>query len=198
MLGQKQLAGTFDEAQVYNIRMHIQEQIVQRFLAGDQAAFHDLYLRTRQSLYGLIYKMTGNQHESEDLLHDVYVRIYERRQTFDSKKSALYTWIYRLTVNHTLNVLRSKKKWEQDVVIEEIALAIEEIDIDVEELDLVKLVLEKMNPDFKVCLVLAEVEQKTYAEIAQLLEISIGTVRSRINRGKVQLKKLFKAQGGSR
>lgn len=183
---------------MYNIYMQIQEDIVQRFLAGDKDAFHILYVKTHQPLYGLIYRMTGNQHDAEDLLHDVYVRMYERRQTFDSTKSALYTWMYRLTVNHTLNVLRGKKKWDQELVMDEIALEIPETDVDPEELALVQLVLEKMNPDFRLCLVLAEVEQKPYAEIAQVLDISIGTVRSRINRGKAQLKKLFEAQGGER
>jgi RNA polymerase sigma-70 factor (ECF subfamily) len=176
--------------------MQIQEQIVRGFIAGNTEAFHALYAATNKALYGLIFRMTGNKQEAEDLLHDAYVRMYERRQTFDSKKSALYTWMYRVTVNNTLNSLRTKKRWDQGVVLEDMAAAVLEESVDTDDIALVQRVLEKMNPDFRVCLVLAEVEQKSYAEIAKLLAVSIGTVRSRISRGKAQLKKLFKAQGG--
>lgn len=171
--------------------MRIAEEIVNGFIAGSKEAFHELYELTSQELYALIYRMTGNQQDAEDLLHDVYVRIYEKRRQFDPRRSAVYTWMYRVAVNYTLNDLRQKKRWQKDVVMEEISIVNHDhadMALQVQEL------LQKINPDFRTCLVLHEIEQLAYEEIAGILNISIGTVRSRINRAKVQLKKICKEQ----
>lgn len=176
--------------------MHIADKIVQGFVAGDRQTFQALYALTSKHLYGLILRMTGNQQEAEDIAQDVYIRIFEKRHTFKGEKAGLYTWMYRIAVNHTLNRLRTKQCCHKDVLFEpqvEDSLAAL---IESEDVLLVQVILEKMNPDFKACLVLCELEHKPYEEIAALLKISIGTVRSRINRGRSQLKKMFKDQGG--
>ena len=176
--------------------MHIATEIVQGFVAGDKLAFHSLYESTRKQLYAVIYRMTANQHDAEDLLHDVYVRIFEKRHTFKGEKAGLYTWMYRIAVNQTLNRLRSKRHWQKEIVFEpQIEDSLADL-IDADDVRIVQTILKNMNPDFKACLLLCETEHKTYEEIAGILNISIGTVRSRISRGKTQLKKMFKEQGG--
>lgn len=176
--------------------MQIATEIVQGFIAGDKPAFHSLYESTRKQLYAVIYRLTANQHDAEDLLHDVYVRIFEKRHTFKGEKAALYTWMYRIAVNQTLNRLRVKRHWQKDIVFEpQVEDSLAEL-IDADDVQIVHTLLKKMNPDFKTCLVLCEIEHKAYEEIAEILNISLGTVRSRISRGKAQLKKMFKAQGG--
>lgn len=177
--------------QVYNKGMQIAEHIVQGFLAGETTAFHELYLKTRQALYSLIAGLTADPAEAEDLLHDVYVRMYEKRSSFDGCRAALYTWMYRIAVNQTLNRIRQKKRWNNEVFVEDLVMGPEpDKDWEVQE------ILQKINPDFRACLVLHELEGLAYAEIAQVLSVSIGTVRSRISRAKAQLKKVLKSQGG--
>lgn len=171
--------------------MHIDIEVVESFIAGDNAAFHQVYETTKKSIYSVIYKMIGNQHEAEDILHDVYMRVYEKRSLYKQEKSALSTWIYRLAVNFTLNVLKRKKHWHYNLAVEPATEDILETFVAKSDAELAQKILEQVNPDFRTCLVLREIEDKSYEEIAELLKLSPGTVRSRINRGRQQLKKLF-------
>jgi len=171
--------------------MQIAKEIIEAFIAGEQEAFRHIYETTKKPIFGVIFRLVGNQHDAEDILHDVYMRVYEKRSLYKQDKSALSTWIYRLAVNFTLNVLKKKKRWHQDLVAEPVSEDILETYLAKSDTELAQQVLEKINPDFKICLVLREIEEKSYEEIADLLQLSPGTVKSRINRGRQQLKELF-------
>lgn len=176
------------------ITMQIDERIVNDFVAGDIDAFKTVYETTRQMMYGVIYKMTGNTHDAEDLLHDIYVKAYEKRALYKRSKSALHTWIYTIAVNHTLNTLKKKQRWNSDSIIADDSLRIDDFTerlANQSDWNLVQLILEKINPDYKTCIILKDVEEKSYEEIAGILDISIGTVRSRIHRGRKCLQNLF-------
>jgi RNA polymerase sigma-70 factor, ECF subfamily len=175
--------------------MTTSKETADAFVAGDLKAFEAVYKETFKTIYQLVYRMTGNRQDAEDITHDIYVRAYEKRGLYKKERSALSTWIYRIAVNFTLNALRKRKRWVSDSIIENSAAAdvlIENLD----ETDMVTDLLGKLNPDHKACLVLREVEDKPYDEIAEILGLSIGTVRSRISRGRDQLKKLFKEHYG--
>jgi len=171
--------------------MTISGEIADAFVSGDLKAFEKVYTETFKTIYQLIYRMTGNRQDAEDITHDVYVRAYEKRALYKKDRSALSTWIYRVAVNYTLNALRKKKRWNSASIVENGA-AVEVLIENLDGMELVAQLLDKLNPDYKACLVLREVEERPYQEIAAVLGISIGTVRSRISRGRDQLKKLFK------
>ncbi len=171
--------------------MPISKETAEAFVSGDLKAFETVYRETFKTIYQLVYRMTGSRQDAEDVTQDIYLRAYEKRGLYKKERSALSTWIYRIAVNYTLNSLRKKKRWSSDSLVENSAAAdvlIENLD----EIDMVTDLLGKLNPDHKACLVLREVEDKSYDEIAEILGISIGTVHSRISRGRDQLKKLFK------
>jgi RNA polymerase sigma-70 factor (ECF subfamily) len=171
--------------------MTISGETADAFVSGDLKAFEMVYRETFKTIYQLVYRMTGNRLDAEDFTHDVYVRAYEKKALYKKGRSALSTWIYRVAVNYTLNALRKKKRWNSASIVENGA-AVEVLIENLDGMELVAQLLEKLNPDYKACLVLREVEERSYEEIAAVLGISIGTVRSRISRGRDQLKKLFK------
>jgi RNA polymerase sigma-70 factor (ECF subfamily) len=110
---------------------------------------------------------------------------------YRKEKAGLSTWLYRIAVNFTLNALRSRKRWSKESFIDNMGAA-EVLIENLGDSELMEDLIKLMNPDFKACLIMREVEEKPYDEIADILGISVGTVRSRINRGRGQLKKLFK------
>ena len=172
--------------------MQINEEIVTKFMAGDIDSFQKIYEITKKSIYGVIYRMIGNYDDAMDIMHDVYVRVYEKRALYHQEKAMLYTWIYKIAINSTLNMLKKKKNWDSDHAIEEIG-ALDFLD-SIDESDTIALVLEvleNINPNYKACLVLRDIEDKTYEEIGDILNLTPGTVRSRIFRGRAELKALF-------
>lgn len=171
--------------------MDIRETTADEFIMGNNAAFKTIYEATRGMLYAVIYRMTGNAEDAEDLLHDVYVRAYEKRHQFKKGKAALSTWLYSIAVNHTLNVLKQKKRWDNVVFDPAFEISMLEKLTEQDDHNLVNTVLTRMNPDYRVCVILKDVEDKPYEEIAELLQIPVGTVRSRLNRGRAQLQTLF-------
>jgi RNA polymerase sigma-70 factor (ECF subfamily) len=170
--------------------MTISEETTNAFVSGDLKAFEAVYKETFKTVYPLVYRMTGNRQDAEDITHDIYVRAYEKKALYKKERSAISTWIYRIAVNYTLNALRSRKRWNSESFIENMETA-EVLIENLEDSELIAELLKLLNPDFKACLIMRDVEERPYEEIAEILGISIGTVRSRINRGRGQLKKLF-------
>jgi RNA polymerase sigma-70 factor (ECF subfamily) len=170
--------------------MTVPKETADAFVSGDVKAFEIVYRDTFKTIYQLVYRMTGNRYDAEDITHDIYVRAYEKRSLYKKERSALSTWLYRIAVNYTLNALRSRKRWSSENIIENSETA-EVLMEHLEDAELVAELMGKLNPDFKACLIMRDVEERPYDEIAEILGISIGTVRSRINRGRGQLKKLF-------
>ena len=171
--------------------MTISKETADAFVSGDLKALEIVYKDTFKTIYGLVYRMTGNRQDAEDITHDIYIRVYEKRNLYKKEKAGLSTWIYRIAVNFSLNALRSRKHWDRNCIVENIA-AVDGLIENLDGMELVKELLERINPDFKACLILRDVEDRSYEEISDILGISIGTVRSRINRGRGQLKKLFR------
>jgi len=169
----------------------ISKETTDAFISGDLKAFEEVYKGTFKTIFQLVYRMTGTRQDAEDITQDIYVRAYEKRSLYKKDRSALSTWLYRIAVNFTLNALRSRKRWGKESFIDNMGAA-EALIENLGDSELMEELLKLLNPDFKACLIMREVEERPYGEIADMLKISIGTVRSRINRGRSQLKKLFK------
>lgn len=171
--------------------MEITQNLIENFQAGDRDAFNTLYKELSSFIFNVIFRMVKTKEIAEELTHDVFIKLYDNRTTFNHSVK-FETWSYRIAMNHTLNwlkrgqSLRSKlnqivfKKYESD--------SFTNIEINKTE---VELTLLKMKPDFRICLILREIEEKTYEEISEILNISIGTVRSRLNRSKKMFKAIF-------
>ncbi|MDR1453188.1 MAG: RNA polymerase sigma factor [Candidatus Margulisbacteria bacterium] len=164
------------------------------FRAGDAAAFKRMYEDTSALLYRVVFRLTGSREDAEDILHDVYIKAYQARRSYQPQLSGLQTWLYRIAVNHALNFLK-RKKWlggnlanlfgrqETEDVAESYAGAAEN--------ETLQKLLQEIPENYRVCVVLRDIEDRPYDEIAGILNVELGTVKSRLSRGRQILKSLY-------
>ncbi|MBI5103264.1 MAG: sigma-70 family RNA polymerase sigma factor [Nitrospirae bacterium] len=171
-----------------------------RFKNGEKAAFEELVLKYQNRIYNLCRHMLGNAHEAEDAAQDTFIKAYQNLNNFRPEAS-FYTWLYRIAVNTCLDY-KKKPFWESLFAKSEGGPSVYEPASDwpsPETLYQSKQIglavhnsIRKLPPRLRTAIILNEIEGLSYAEIADILEISIGTVKSRISRAKEELKKLLK------
>jgi RNA polymerase sigma factor (sigma-70 family) len=144
-------------------------------------------------VYRLAYRLTGNVHDAEDLTQEVFVRVFRSLSTYTP--GTFEGWLHRITTNLFLDQVRRKKRIRFDALADDAdaRLAGREPDPsraydDTHMDDDVQAALDALPPDFRAAVVLCDIEGLTYEEIAATLGIKLGTVRSRIHRGRAQLR----------
>lgn len=177
--------------------------LARRHRYGDASAFEEVYREYAQMVFNLCLRMVGNREEAEDLAQDVFLRIHRHLGRF-SGRSALKTWIYRVTINYCRSKL-SRKRWftrtlkEEDeeggVQLEDPARSPESETLAHDDARTVMKALLQVKPKFREAVVLRDLEGMSYDEIAEVLKVRIGTVRSRIARGRDQLRKALESSG---
>jgi RNA polymerase sigma-70 factor (ECF subfamily) len=143
-------------------------------------------------VFRLAYRLTGNRHDAEDLTQDVFVRVF--RSLDDYQPGTFEGWLHRITTNLFLDSVRRKQRIRFDALpdnAERLAgnapNPANEIDDRLFDPD-VQRALDALPPDFRAAVVLCDVEGLSYEEIAATLGVKLGTVRSRIHRGRAQLR----------
>lgn len=145
-------------------------------------------------VYRLAYRLTGNQHDAEDLTQEVFVRVFRSLSTYTP--GTFEGWLHRITTNLFLDMVRRKQRIRFDALGDDAAerLASKEptpqqifndahFDADIQQ------ALDTLAPEFRAAVVLCDIEGLSYEEIAATLGVKLGTVRSRIHRGRSQLRK---------
>jgi RNA polymerase sigma factor (sigma-70 family) len=145
-------------------------------------------------VYRLAYRLTGNRHDAEDLTQDVFVRVFRSLSSYTP--GAFEGWLHRITTNLFLDQVRRRQRIRFDGLPDDAADRIAGREATPPEAydashfdDDVQHALDALLPEFRAAVVLADIEGLTYEEIAQVLDIKLGTVRSRIHRGRSQLRK---------
>ena len=175
----------------------ISTDTIEAFQNGDMGAFRVIYDETKNMVYSIAQKLVRNDQDIEDIMHDVYLRVYEQRKRYSPKKAKFTTWTYRVALNHAINMTKHKKWFLADIDIDKLVpQKLEDPDglermISDENYSSIDQALKKIPVKYRICLVMKEIEEIPYQEIADILGISIGTVRSRIYRAKEALKKLL-------
>jgi RNA polymerase sigma factor (sigma-70 family) len=154
----------------------------------------DEVVRTHSArVYRLAYRLTGNPHDAEDLTQDVFVRVFRSLSSYTP--GTFEGWLHRITTNLFLDQVRRKQRIRFDGLADDAAERLpgrepgpaqvyDERHFD----DDVQRALDALPPDFRAAVVLCDIEGLSYEEIAATLGIKLGTVRSRIHRGRVQLR----------
>ncbi|MDR3201862.1 MAG: RNA polymerase sigma factor SigE [Bifidobacteriaceae bacterium] len=143
-------------------------------------------------VYGLAYRLTGNVHDAEDLTQETFVRVFRSMASY--QPGSFDGWIHRITVNLFLDMVRRSSRLHIAPLGEEAArlsdrMASPERQFEFRNLDTdVQDALDCLTPEFRVAVVLCDIEGFTYEEIAGTLGVKIGTVRSRIHRARTQLR----------
>jgi len=178
-------------------------RILRGLRSGIEDAYEELIERYEQQIFGMVYRLLGNQSDASDVVQEVFLKVFRGVSTF-REQSSLRTWIYRIAVNEANN----HRRWfvrhcKLEVPLEETRpehpSSIEytpdpgrspfEQAMDSETRTLIERALTQINPVFRTAVVLRDVQNLSYEEIAEILQVSLGTVKSRILRGREALRR---------
>jgi RNA polymerase sigma-70 factor, ECF subfamily len=175
-------------------------KLVERCLQGDDAAWEAIVTTYARRIYNLCYRYTGRTAEAEDLTQEIFIRIYQNLKSFRPEAGNLLNWILRVARNLIIDHYRQTRRFQHAAGSEEM----ETMNLRDEKLpDAHRLVeqseasrflrdgLQALSPELKEAVILRDLEGMAYQEIAQLLNVPEGTVKSRINRGRIELAKLL-------
>jgi RNA polymerase sigma-70 factor (ECF subfamily) len=172
---------------------------------ASQATFADQAMEHMSSLYSAALRMTRNPADAEDLLQETYLKAYRSFATFQEGTN-LKAWLYRILTNTYINIYRAKKRRPEQTDVEDVedlylyhrlggleaaaaGRSAEEEVLDRFTDDEVKSALESLPDNFRMAVLLADVEGFSYKEIADIMDVPIGTVMSRLHRGRRALQK---------
>lgn len=182
-------------------------QVVRRCMDGDSGAWADLVREHHRRVYGLCYRFTGNAADAEDLTQDVFLKIYSNLTSFDVARGSLQVWITTMTRNLLVDNFRRTRNQRATGSLDEGWGETEELrPVDrlmaagpsphesAAQKELAKMVqgaLAKVSPELREAVILRDLQDMDYKEIAQVLGIPEGTVKSRISRGRAELARLL-------
>lgn len=166
--------------------------LISRARGGDREAFGELVEQYRDNVYRLAYRMCGNAYDADEAAQEAFVAAWRALPNFrgDAKFS---TWLYRLTTNAAIDVMRREKRHQtvgdgEMVDLADDADSPQETVERTEQQEAVQKALATLSEEYREVLLLRYMEELDYAEIAEVLQLPSGTVKSRINRAKAALK----------
>ena len=185
--------------------------LVRRCISGDPGAWEELVRSQHRRVYGICYRFTGNATDAEDLTQDLFIKLYTNLSSFDTSRGSLPVWITTMTRNMLVDSYRRNKNLRQTGSLDE---GWEGADADEGRMPLIermeaqgrnqheiaahkeleKIVqdaLAQVSPDLREAVILRDLQDMDYREIAEVLGVPEGTVKSRISRGRAELARLL-------
>jgi RNA polymerase sigma-70 factor, ECF subfamily len=174
------------------------QEIVARCRNGDWEAFAELVLKYQSRVLTLAMRILDNRSEAEDIAQDIFVKVFQSLHDFRGA-SRFSTWLYRITVNHCLNHLRRRARQQQTLVGTDAEEWMQESPTSnphqtleqKERWGLVQAKLQLLSPEHRTIILLRDFEGLSYEEIADVLQLESGTVKSRLHRARMELKALL-------
>ncbi len=178
------------------------EILIARFQQGDLQAFDTLVRRYKDQLLNYVYRFVGNRVDAEDIIQETFLRVFKNKHYY--KEIAKFsTWVYTIAGNLAKTELRRRKRRKFFSVSNFVN---DERDYDIPDLDrnpeqevdgaikeaYIQKAIDKLPPKFKEVILLRDVQGFAYEEISQILNIPLGTVKSRVNRGRLKLQEDLK------
>ncbi len=179
--------------------MNDDARLIHDTLAGDRAAFEELVQRYQGRLFNALVHVVGSREEAEDVSQEAFVQAFVKLDSFKGH-SAFYTWLYRIAFNVSIS-RRRRARPEVSMDLHRDRTGDEPEDagespgeqlLRAEQVRQVRAALDALNEDHRAILVLREMEGCDYEAIAEILELPIGTVRSRLHRARLQLREQLK------
>ena len=176
------------------------DELVGQVLAGDGRAFGEIVRHHEDRLYNTIYRLVGSAEDARDLLQDTFVKAYENLETFRGG-SSLYTWLFRIAVNTSLSH-RRRRKWVQmsvpagndddpnpgNAVADTATVDPADGLVTAETETLVQEAINGLDDEHRTVVVLRDIQHCDYRQIAEILEVPPGTVKSRLHRARMMLR----------
>ena len=177
-----------------------ENKLVERCLEGDDSAWEALVNSYGRRIYNLSYRYTNRRDESEDLTQEILIRVYQNLKSYRSESGSFLNWILRVARNLIIDHYRQVRRYPQTGGSEELeAMNIKDDKIPnphrrVEQAEASRFLkdgLQSLAPELKEAIILRDLEGMAYNDMADLLNVPEGTVKSRINRGRLELAKLL-------
>jgi RNA polymerase sigma-70 factor (ECF subfamily) len=190
-----------DEAQVIGL-------LVRRCVGGDAAAWEEIVQRFHRRIYNVCYRFAGDAENAQDLTQEVFIKMYRTLNTYDSGKGAFMTWVTTITRNLLVDHFRKTKSERltdsldgpasehedaqplSDRIADQ-SRGPDEAAQSRETREMVHQALQKLSPELREAVILRDLQDMDYREIATALRVPEGTVKSRINRGRAELARLL-------
>ena len=190
-----------EEAQVVGL-------LVRRCVGGDAAAWEEIVQRFHRRIYSICYRFAGDSENAQDLTQEVFIKMYRTLSTYDARKGAFMTWVTTITRNLLVDHFRKSKgdritdsldttsleHEEAQPLSDQIAdqgMSPDEAVQGRETREMVHFALQKLSPELREAVILRDLQDMDYREIATALKVPEGTVKSRINRGRAELARLL-------
>ena len=187
-----------------DFRLDADTQLVERCLRGDDAAWEDLVRVHTRKVYAICLRFTGRDPEAQDLTQEVFLRIFRTLKTFRAGEGSFGVWLARLTRNLLIDHYRrsrveraSESLEDQLPMLEEktaMSARTEGMLAGREACELLQAALQKLSPELRETVILRDLEELEYREIAKVLDVPEGTVKSRLNRGRAELARVLRRQ----
>jgi len=178
--------------------------LVERCLNGDEAAWEILVRTHTRRVYGFCYRFTGKDSEAQDLTQEVFLRVFRSLKSYRSDEGAFVTWLTRLSRNLLIDHYRRTRQERLTESIEEQLPVIEQRQEGAarpdgllagrEASEALQKALQRLSPDLREAVILRDLQEMEYREIAVALKIPEGTVKSRLNRGRAELGRVLRQQ----
>jgi len=182
--------------------------LVRRCIAGDASAWEEIVQRYHRRIYNICYRFAGAPDDAQDLAQEVFIKMYRTLSTYDVSKGAFMTWVTTITRNLLVDHFRKTKQDRMTDSLDsapsehedalplglQIADTSKPPDASVqsrETREAVHQALQKLSPELREAVILRDLQDMDYREIAGALKVPEGTVKSRINRGRAELARLL-------
>jgi len=180
------------------------QQLIERCLSGEEAAWEDLVKANSRRVYAICCRFTSSNQEAEDLTQEVFLRVFRSLKSFRAGEGSFTVWLARLTRNLLIDHYRRSKLARATDSIEEQLPIIEDTHATEnrtegllagrEASEALQKGLSKLSPELRETVILRDLEELEYKEIAQVLNVPEGTVKSRLNRGRAELARILRKQ----
>ena len=182
--------------------------LVRRCIAGETSAWEEIVQRYHRRIYNICYRFSGSPDQAQDLTQEVFIKMYGSLKSYDAQRAAFMTWVTTITRNLLVDYFRKSKQERMTDSLDttssehEDAMPLSERIPDKaqppdarvqsrETREAVHRALQKLSPDLREAVILRDLQDMDYREIATVLRVPEGTVKSRINRGRAELARLL-------
>lgn len=181
-------------------------ELIQQAIEGNEEAYKQLLENYRGAIFNLLFKMVHNKEETEDLVQEAFIKAFKALPSFN-EEYAFSTWLYKIAVNNCIDHMRKKrlktysinkpvqsKDGEIERDFPDTSMSPDKEILTAERANLISTAIDELPENYRIAIVLRHSDEKSYEEIAEILEIPLGTVKARIFRAREMLKKKLKGR----
>jgi len=181
-------------------------RLIAECLQGRSAAFGELVCRYQDRLFNTVFRMVGNAEDAQDVVQEAFLSAYQSLRSFKGD-SLFFTWIYRIAINTAISLKRKHRSTISIDAGQGAGGVLEPLDVSefsqpdhalemAEEERMLQAALSRLSPEHRTVLVMKDIEGQKYEVMAEVLQVPIGTIRSRLHRARLELREILRGKEG--